>query len=173
MVESALIMPIVMLTVVALIYILLSLYNLTCLQSSAHITCERGSYYVAGSIHPNNINASETISKNDKEKVIETSMNHWITKFSLSCEDVKTKVVKQLGFSQVQVKTKGVYQKPSVWKIGTTNTNQNHLTTYYIHDEAEFIRNIDLIKDTAYAMFENVIDEAIKKQESMEWELNE
>lgn len=171
MVEAALIMPLIMLVIVAIIYLLLNLYNLTCLQSIANISCERGSYLIVDNIKSSEMSADENSFFRDKEikkGVIQKNLGQGVEAFSLSCKQAYVDIVPALGFSKLNIITIGIYRTPSLSDISKEVSNQRHVSTYYIHDEAELIRNIDLVKDSAYAAFSNVFDEASKRSETVE-----
>lgn len=169
--EAALIMPLIMLVIVAIIYLLLNLYNLTCLQSVANISCERGSYLIGDNIKSNEMSLHEKsflYSKQVKKGIIQKNIDQGAEAFSLSCKEASVDIVPALGFSKLNINTVGIYQIPSLSNISKAVFNQSHVRSYYIHDEAELIRNIDLVKDSAYAAFKNVFEEASKRSETLE-----
>ncbi len=171
LVEAAIVIPIVTLVLVGVIYILFNLYNTTSLQSAVHITCEKGSRYYSETIegeHDWQIEAT-LYPYTNKERNIETLlMNHWIKRFNVSCADVEAHVNHQLGFSKIVMAYKEKHKSPMINQLGKNLVSLPRLDEFYIHDEAEYIRNIDLLEDAAYSAFENVFEEAKKRYESME-----
>lgn len=171
LVEAAIVMPIVTLALVGVIYILMNLYNTTSLQSAVHITCEKGSRYFSETIEGEEdwqVEATINPYTNKEHQIKIMLLNHWVKHFNVSYTGVETYVNHQIGFSQMVLKYQEIHHSPLLSQLGQKVDSSWRVDAYYVHDEAEYIRNIDLLEDAAYAAIENIFDTAKERYESME-----
>ncbi len=173
LVEAALVFPIIILTLITTIYILIHMYQQTCLQSVVDMASEREGYYLAGTILTKDLKPENRLYYylRDNQGIledIEPYMDHYLRKYALSKNPkIKTRFICQLMYSQMEIMTHNTYIIP-LFKSQEEKRNNETRAIYYVHDEAEYIRNADLILDEAYSGIDHIFEKAVQRSEKME-----
>lgn len=163
LVEAAIIYPIVILTLLAVIHILIHMYQQTCIQSVADLSAERGGRYISGTIVTKDFNKQPLYYSFDQNSSQLEKIHH------------KTEEqIKQYALpSMVKVTLEGNIISPKIHVLSKQRYGMSFLyhskevkrrteSTYYIHDEAEYIRNIDLIIEMGYSAIDDIYKKAIE-----------
>lgn len=169
-VESALVLPVVIFSIIAVIYIVFSLYNQTCLFSLLNMSSEQGSYYLAGNLSiegMSSLSREENLYSNEEKRDdIERYVNEYMNHLSLSYDTSISIPTKKNSSALVKIVAMKGYRLPLMTDV-YKRLDRQFISEYYVHDEAEYIRKMDIITDAAYSSITDVFNEAKIKHEEM------
>jgi len=171
-IEAALIFPVMILVTVAMIYILVHMYQQTCLQSVINMVSERYGYYLGG-----NIIAEDLVPENrlyyylhnsaDLKKDVEPYLNNYYQKFTLSENQmVEMSHLQHPLFSQIEVIIHNTYKIP-FFSETDKEIRKSTKAKYYIHDGAEYVRNVDLLINESYSDIDDIFKKAVQRSEKI------
>ncbi|NLK73419.1 MAG: pilus assembly protein [Clostridiales bacterium] len=173
MVETAIVFPLVIMTLIAVIFILIHMYNHTCTQSIVDMSSEKSGYYLTGTIESNYLPKAENRlyysfeNNTDELRSMKAYTAWYMERFSLNREKtVDAEYFYHFLCPRVEVSVQMPYDLPFFQK-GQRTRNKTINGSYFIHYEAEFIRNMDLIADAAYEGIDNIFEEAAQKSKSI------
>jgi len=175
LVEAALIFPIIILTLVTMIYILIHMYQQTCTQSIVDITSEREGYYLAGTISTQSLMPENRLyyylrsNEGILEEVTPYVDKHFKKYVLTNDPKIKINFMRRLMYSQIEIMTYNTYSIP-LFRINEKKLRNKTRGIYYVHDEAEYVRNVDLILDEAYSEIDHVFEESVRRLRKMEKE---
>ncbi len=170
LVEAALIFPVIILVIVAMIYILVYMYHQTCLQSVINMVSERKGYYLAGSILTEDLVPENRLyyyfyRNSDLIENIEPCLKNYYQKYTLSRKQkIKMSFSHHLMYSQMEVIAYDTYSIPFL-NHTDTEIRKRIKAVYYVHDEAEYVRNVDLVLNESFSEIDDIFEKAVQRSE--------
>lgn len=155
--EAAVIYPIIILTLIAVIHILIHMYQQTCIQSVVDTTTEKGERYVSGTIITEDSGEELLYYSLERSssclREIKSNTEEQIKRYALPLK-VEVVLNGNIANPKISVKSDHYYDVPFLYDSKEVKNIAE--STYYVHDEAEYIRNIDLILDIGYSAMSDI-----------------
>lgn len=160
-VEAALIFPVVIISLIAVVYIVVNLFMITCIRAGGDQSIEQTSYQLSGVVKTETENPKDKklyyrFSDNGEfKKQIASSVKQSIKNISVynSDEDISVDYTALAVYPRLELEIEKKYGLSKLW---SESIDRKEKIQYCIHDECEFIRNIDLISDGIFKNFQSI-----------------
>lgn len=159
--------PIIIIALIAVLYIIINLFMITCIKAGGDEGIEQCSYQLSGVVinRPDDLLANQLYyrfsdnenTKNELISRVEDALNR-VSLYS-SPENISVEYGAFSIYPQLRMKISKNYNLSKLW---SASLGRNENIAYSIHDECEFIRNLDLISEGIFSSYQDMKSQSKK-----------